>query len=106
MLVLIISCIITCTSGPVAGAVSTVSTSQVSDDVVRVNWSAPEAVNGILQQYVLVYREYDRPSSDVEVSVSLPATSFDIPGLCEPIKFTANYALAICTIHLRMYIYM
>ena len=75
------------------GTVSTVSTSQVSDDVVRVNWSAPEAVNGILQQYALVYREYDRPSSDVEVSVPLPAMSFDIPGLSEPIKFTANYAL-------------
>ena len=74
------------------GTVSTVSTSQVSDEVVRVNWSAPEAVNGILQQYVLVYREYKNPSSDVEVSVSLPAMSYAISGLSEPSSQpTAHY---------------
>lgn len=69
------------------GAVSTVSTSQVSDEVVRVSWSAPEELNGLLQRYVLVYREYDSSSSDVEVTVPLPATAYNISGLSELDKF-------------------
>ena len=75
------------------GTVSGVSTSQVSDEVVRVNWSAPEAVNGILRQYVLVYREYDNSSSDVEVTVSLPATSYNMSGLSESTLQPAAYCL-------------
>ena len=65
------------------GAVSTVNTSQVSDEVVRVSWSAPEELNGILQRYVLVYREYDSSISEVEVNVPLPATAYNISGLSE-----------------------
>ena len=95
-----------CISPPVPGPVSAVSTSQVSDEVVRVSWSAPESVNGILRQYVLVYREYDSPSSDVEVSVSLPATSYNISGLSEQVltacplhaQYTCVYCLQ-CLMH-------
>ena len=64
-------------------AVPDVNTSQVSDEVVNVSWSPPGTVNGILQHYVLVYREYDNPSSDVEVIASLPATSHNVSGLSE-----------------------
>ena len=64
-------------------AVPDVNTSQVSDKVVHVSWSPPEAVNGILQHYVLVYREDDEPSSDMEVNASLPATSHNVSGLSE-----------------------
>ena len=68
---------------PVPGAVSTVNTSQVSDEVVRVSWTAPEELNGLLQRYVLVYREYDSSISEVEVNVPLPATAYNISGLSE-----------------------
>ena len=73
------------------GAVSTVNTSQVSDEVVRVSWTAPEELNGILQQYVLVYREYDRSISEVEVNVPLPATAYNISGLSELYNYTSLY---------------
>ena len=65
------------------GAISAVNTSQVSDEVVLVDWAAPEELNGILQRYVLVYREYDSSSSEVEVNVTLPATSYNVSGLSE-----------------------
>ena len=68
----------------VPGPVANVNTSRMSDEVVLVNWSAPEEPNGILQHYVLVYREYDRSASeDMEINVFVPNTSFGIPGLCE-----------------------
>ena len=67
----------------VPGVVSSVNTSQVSDEVVLVDWAAPEELNGILQRYVLVYREYDSSSSDLEVNVPLPATSYNVSGLSE-----------------------
>ena len=75
------SCIHLCNAVP--GAVSAVNTSQVSDEVVLVDWDAPEEPNGILQRYVLVYREYDSSASDLEVNVTLPATSYNVSGLSE-----------------------
>ena len=87
-----------CILPPVPEPVSAVNTSQLSDEVVHVSWSVPELLNGILRQYVLVYREYDNPSSDVEVSVSLPATSYNISGLSEQVL---NCIPTTCTIHLH-----
>ena len=84
------SCAWPCVSGEglasthaVPGAVSGVNTSQVSDEVVLVDWTAPDTINGLLQRYVLVYREYDNSSSDLEVNVPLPATSYNVSGLSE-----------------------
>lgn len=87
------------------GPVSNVTTSRVSDEVVLINWSAPEVVNGILQRYILVYREYDSSSTaEAELNVSLPDTSLEINGLCELIaSLIANNYIPIymhaCTVH-------
>ena len=67
----------------VPGVVSAVITAQVSDEVVLVDWTAPDTINGILQQYVLVYREYSSSSTEVEINVPLPATSYNVSGLSE-----------------------
>lgn len=76
----------------VPGVVSGVTTSQVSDEVVHVDWTAPAELNGILQQYVLVYRVYDN-STDVEVNVPLPATSYNVSSLGKSSLQPAAYIL-------------
>ena len=83
------------------GPVANVNTSRMSDEVVLVNWSAPEEPNGILQQYILVYREYNRSASeDMEINVSVPNTSSEIPGLCESCTQPSAYCVGVLCMHI------
>ena len=84
----------------VPGPVANVNTSRMSDEVVLVNWSAPEEPNGILQQYILVYRIYDPVSEDMEINVSVPNTSSEIPGLCESCTQPSAYCVGVLCMHI------